>query len=80
MDTIELLTRPNVLLGTIVLSTGYGVAYNSYRPNSIVFIKTNNLAGDICMNSITLNANQRLDIVADKYYNQGYSNLTLTID
>jgi len=41
--------------------------------------------GDVSMNPITLNKyglglSNKLDIVADKYYNTGYSNLTLTIE
>ena len=58
---------PSASGSTILTGNGYGVAGNA------------NIA------SITLNKNgyglsNKLDIVADKYYNKGYSNLTLSVN
>lgn len=60
-------------LGTSIFSDyGYGVAWNAGK-------------GGVFMNPITLNEygsglSNRLDVSTDNYYNQGFTNMTMTIN
>jgi hypothetical protein len=53
---------------SIFTDKGFGVAGNS------------NVGATIVDSVITLNANNKLDIVADNYYNTGFSNFSLNIN
>jgi hypothetical protein len=60
-----------------------GLAYNSARPNTITFTTsgtTPGITGGIVTTPISLNPGDVLDVVSDKYYNQGFSNFSLTVN
>jgi hypothetical protein len=60
-----------------------GIAYNSARPNTITFTPsgtTPGITGGIVTTPISLNPGDVLDVVSDKYYNQGFSNFSLTVN
>jgi hypothetical protein len=65
---------------------GYGIAYNSARPNTITFGLTGGssgvtgtISGNITSAPISLSAGNVLDVVSDTYYNTGFSNFAVSI-
>ena len=68
-------------LGKSIFSNpGNGVAWNGSRPNTITF-GGGSATGTVSINggSISLN-NETLDIVSDKYYNNGFTNFSMKIN
>jgi hypothetical protein len=65
------------------IEIAYGIAYNSARPNTITFTPsggtTPGITGDIVTTPISLNSGDVLDVVSDKYYNQGFLNFAVSI-
>ena len=62
--------------------TGYGVAFNSARPNTITFDVASGATGTITPSNlnISLNSGDQLDVVCDSYYNTGFTNCSISID
>jgi hypothetical protein len=59
------------------------ISYNSARSNRITFTPsgtTPGITGSIGTTPIVLQAGDVLDVVSDKYYNQGFSNFSITIN
>ena len=60
-----------------------GLAYNSARPNTFTFTPsggiTPGVTGGIVTTPITLSAGNVLDVVSDTYYNQGFSEFSVSM-
>jgi hypothetical protein len=74
------LTSPS----TPFTTNGYCVGFNNKRPNTITFSSSGTGKGTITMTNdpLILNDagnNNKLDIVADGYYNNGYTNFNAGI-
>jgi hypothetical protein len=66
-------------------SNVYGIAFNSRRPYTLTFPTNSSTANMSTLSSmvtfpITIPATSRLDVASDTYYNEGYTNFSITVN